>query len=95
MLQNTDPKKLSKKVGPSQDSLISLRSGNRLDIGVDGRREMGGRGNGKIAKSQRWWATPREQPLPDTAGLVYGHTHRACDSMHRTYTSLRKTKIPT
>ena len=50
MLQSTDPKKLNKKEGPSEDASIPLRRGNKIIMGGRGRegpgweRGQGGKG---------------------------------------------------
>ena len=70
VLQSIDPKKLSKKEGPRTDAWISLRNGNKMDMG-NGRREgtawkMGwggvwelrsgvGRGRGEGWDREWWW----------------------------------------
>lgn len=44
MLQFTDPKKLSKEKDPREDAWISLRKGNKIGMGGDRWRELGGKG---------------------------------------------------
>ena len=38
MLHSTDPKKLNKKEGPSEDASIPLRRGNKIVMGDRGRK---------------------------------------------------------
>jgi hypothetical protein len=44
MMYPTEPKKLNKKQGPSEDVSIPLRRGNKIIMGGRGRRDLGGSG---------------------------------------------------
>jgi hypothetical protein len=54
MLQTTHPKKLGIKEGPRKDVSISLKRGNKTDIGVGGRRKLVGNRVGRETGVGGW-----------------------------------------
>lgn len=50
------------------------------------------RSGGKVAKSTKWWTTPRPQPLPNSIRLRPVWTYRDCFRKHKICTASHQTR---